>query len=675
MRKILLILLFIPLQLFATKYYIDEGGSDDTGDGSIGNPWATLYYASTQCTTPGDTIFVNAGTYSESHNCDISVGVSIMGEGVTSHIDFTQASTNYTDASIRLISANEATDGSQSISYLYLDGNSQASYHGVYVERRSNVKIHHCTFIDFRYNAVHFRNKLGGYEYNQRPTVYATGNELHDCIITNCSEIDYDFELFPTHGHGNIRIACQKDIKIYNDTITQTGGAEGYNANIIDALEGNNQGLRYYNNVSYKPLTNGSNWNFHIEHWDILGGFEVYDNEFYGGDCVFDIGGYHNTIYYPGNYDSTMAFHDNLIDHTGVPPWGSYPQAIGIEALCEDIYIYNNHFIDHPWPINSSIETSGSYHQDRIYVYYNIFENCGFNGGQWGGVLQFKSYVAGAEYNDWYIYNNVFQANTTYASSSMAWFELSGPANNIQFKNNIVKDFDQATIYVYTRMNPAGQIDTLIFQYNDTYNNGNSNNIRYQGSENITHLISSNNITDNPDFADYLAPLDTFDLQDVSPCIDAGIGVGLTYDYKGNLIDEDPDMGAIEYDGEEPEPPPDPPTVTIGIPEVIYTRQARCSGNVTDDGGGTVSARGLCWSTSINPTTSDSHIACGTGTGAFSGFIDNIQAGTTYHVRSYATNEEATSYGEDRTFTTPINSKVKTSGNYYRLNGQTVVIH
>jgi hypothetical protein len=172
--------------------------------------------------------------------------------------------------------------------------------------------------------------------------------------------------------------------------------------------------------------------------------------------------------------------------------------------------------------------------------------------------------------------------------------------------------------------------------------------------------------------------VDSLMLDALSPAVDAGIGLGdyTTYDYYDSLRDENPDIGAIEYDPVDFDPPPDPPTVYTSIPEVIYTRRARCTGEIIDDGGSTVSSRGLCWDTSVNPTISDFHVACSTGV-VFSGFITELAAGTTYHVRAWAYSYELEDYfyGEDRTFTTPINSKVKTSGNYYRLNGQTVIIH
>ncbi|MGD2085938.1 MAG: SBBP repeat-containing protein [Candidatus Aminicenantes bacterium] len=94
------------------------------------------------------------------------------------------------------------------------------------------------------------------------------------------------------------------------------------------------------------------------------------------------------------------------------------------------------------------------------------------------------------------------------------------------------------------------------------------------------------------------------------------------------------------------------PTVTTTAVSNITPTTAASGGNVTSDGGAAVTARGICWSTSINPTTSDSHTTDGTGTGTFTSAITGLAPGTTYHVRAYATNSVGTSYGSDVNFTT-----------------------
>lgn len=94
------------------------------------------------------------------------------------------------------------------------------------------------------------------------------------------------------------------------------------------------------------------------------------------------------------------------------------------------------------------------------------------------------------------------------------------------------------------------------------------------------------------------------------------------------------------------------PTVTTNDVTNITQTTAYCGGSITDDGGATVTAKGLCWSTSQNPTINNSHTTNGTGTSSFTTNITGLTANNTYYVRAYATNSAGTGYGEQRTFTT-----------------------
>jgi uncharacterized protein (TIGR02145 family) len=94
------------------------------------------------------------------------------------------------------------------------------------------------------------------------------------------------------------------------------------------------------------------------------------------------------------------------------------------------------------------------------------------------------------------------------------------------------------------------------------------------------------------------------------------------------------------------------PTLTTTAVTSITTTTAVSGGIITADGGGSVTARGVCWATTANPTTANSKTTNGTGTGSFSSNLTGLQAGTTYHLRAYATNSAGTGYGDDLTFTT-----------------------
>jgi uncharacterized protein (TIGR02145 family) len=85
----------------------------------------------------------------------------------------------------------------------------------------------------------------------------------------------------------------------------------------------------------------------------------------------------------------------------------------------------------------------------------------------------------------------------------------------------------------------------------------------------------------------------------------------------------------------------------------IGATTATSGGNITYNGGATVTVSGIVWSTSSNPTiTLSTKTADGASTGAFVSNITGLTPGTLYYVRSYATNSVGTSYGAQTSFTT-----------------------
>jgi hypothetical protein len=102
------------------------------------------------------------------------------------------------------------------------------------------------------------------------------------------------------------------------------------------------------------------------------------------------------------------------------------------------------------------------------------------------------------------------------------------------------------------------------------------------------------------------------------------------------------------------------PTVTTGEVSNITQTTAQGSGNVTNSGGANVTERGVCWSTSHNPTISGNHANNGTGTGGFTVNMTGLTANTHYYVRAYAKNSAGVSYGSEVDFTTAQNVSAPT---------------
>ena len=97
----------------------------------------------------------------------------------------------------------------------------------------------------------------------------------------------------------------------------------------------------------------------------------------------------------------------------------------------------------------------------------------------------------------------------------------------------------------------------------------------------------------------------------------------------------------------------------------IKTTSVNCGGNITNAGGATITARGVCWSTTQNPTAADSKTTDGTGTGPFASVITGLTATTTYYVRAYATNSAGTGYGNEMSFKTYTDAVSDADGNIY----------
>lgn len=94
------------------------------------------------------------------------------------------------------------------------------------------------------------------------------------------------------------------------------------------------------------------------------------------------------------------------------------------------------------------------------------------------------------------------------------------------------------------------------------------------------------------------------------------------------------------------------PTVITAAINSITSATATSGGNVSADGGATVTARGICWSTSPAPDISGTHTTDGSGLGSFISNMSGLTSITTFYVRAYATNSVGTAYGNEINFTT-----------------------
>jgi uncharacterized protein (TIGR02145 family) len=94
------------------------------------------------------------------------------------------------------------------------------------------------------------------------------------------------------------------------------------------------------------------------------------------------------------------------------------------------------------------------------------------------------------------------------------------------------------------------------------------------------------------------------------------------------------------------------PTLTTAAISSIAITTAVSGGNITADGNGAITERGVCWSTTTAPTITNNKTSDAIGTGSFTSNLTALVAGTTYYVRAYATNSAGTAYGNELSFIT-----------------------
>jgi uncharacterized repeat protein (TIGR02059 family) len=521
---LIIMFFFLSSVVGATTYYIDPSGSD-SNNGSSSSPWKTLAYACSKATSSGDIIHVNAGTFLETSQSELAVGVSIEGVGVTSIIKSHVGGTNWT---IQLYSGTQGTNGNQHISNIMMDGDNLTAYAPLGIFMRSNVEIYNCTFINFQSRGVMFDGTGTGI----LPTTYSTGNKFHDNTVTNCSS--YDPPNTADGGLFALGIDGQQTMLIYNNILDQTQRTPGSNGYLIKGVAGYNKDIKIYNNTINKAPFENTTWDFAIELWNCMGGIEIYNNTMTGS---IDFSGGYGTM--KGAYSYGAWIHNNTIGQATVSNTSRWTRGVQFEISSEGIIIEKNLFKNMGSAIYFPIYHSSVYAFNTvtdINIRYNIFNNIGGADGlsTTGYGIYFNTQPGYANVaNGFYVYNNVFMGHV--GSTNTGWGIQSpdfGSVSNVSIRNNIVLNFDAEPAYVGTT------VSGLSIEKNIFYNNGNSNVPAYSGSGTV-----QNNLISDPLFVSS----SDFHLQAGSPAIGKGLAItGLTTDYDGNAIKNPPSIGAYE---------------------------------------------------------------------------------------------------------------------------------
>jgi uncharacterized protein (TIGR02145 family) len=117
------------------------------------------------------------------------------------------------------------------------------------------------------------------------------------------------------------------------------------------------------------------------------------------------------------------------------------------------------------------------------------------------------------------------------------------------------------------------------------------------------------------------------------------------------------------------------PSVITANPSEIAQYQFKCGGNVVSDGGSAVTQRGICYSTSPNPSITSSKVSGGVGTGLFTVVVSGLTANTLYYLKAYAINNYDTVYGDQVTVQTlPISIATVTTNEPSNITQSSVTI-
>ena len=443
----LLLLLFFQCS-FANTYFISPKGSDDNGNGTISNPWRSLYKATSSVTTPGNIIHVMAGTYTETNRSSLAIGVSIEGDGAVSII---QSTLSQEFAPIIAATSPQGTDGNQHISNIKLDGNNRTTSWAIEIRGRKNISIHDCIITDFEDRGIVWAGREGNEE--GAPEKYATGNSFYNNTVTNCAKYD-------GYGRGCLNIGGQEGMLIYNNTIAQTGRPKGTNGWPIKHYNGGFlKGCKIYNNIITKEAYDGTSWDFAIELFNEAG------LEIYGNTVIGSIDVNHQT---KGGYAYSVYIHDNIIGPQHIQ--SRMETGIILEYETDDAIIENNHLKNLGTPVNFN-PREGNIIND-VTIKNNVCDNIGVtDGSHHGFAVNFFSGSHNYFITNFFVLGNKFIANTNAAPYYGIGITGVAFATNIILQNNTIKNFSVGCVTA----NPAFAIDTMVIFNNTLSGNGNGN--------------------------------------------------------------------------------------------------------------------------------------------------------------------------------------------------------
>ncbi|HJV66418.1 MAG TPA: hypothetical protein VJ550_11835 [Geomonas sp.] len=505
---------------WATTWYVSPTGSNG-GTGASSSPWQTLSYACSKAVS-GDTIVVNAGTYTDNTTCSLKTGVKILGAG-SSQVTINTSASTYISATNSLPVVN----GGNEIAGINFVGTGTAINSGA----RSNQIIHDCSFSGFP-TSINVYGKMYIYSNSCKttaPTQTATYCDDYAPLSTEPGSTDWA---------TGIQIYNNKftNTKIYPNSIKSSTIHDNVfdNSGSLRSAVGNTShwwnDVQFYNNT-IKMQTN--TWStIAIEVWMVEGDTRFYNNWTNGWFSILLNPNGPNTPYSWEIVNNTFASNN--------PP-GTNPVGQALETcyFTKNVLIAGNYFTNTGSnnPYNTAIGIHGKGFNQNFTIRNNVFYNI------YGDAIAINSSdttgapFAGSNIN---ISNNIFDTMHNGTSQGVYMQDGVGTINGVNIKNNIFTGVAHGAL-IYPSGNDVQNVvfnNNIVQGGNYTYNYGTASGVTNGG---FTSVLSNYNLV--PDYnATGTRPEPYYDAKsNAANFIDKGASVGLPY--TGTA----PDIGAFEY--------------------------------------------------------------------------------------------------------------------------------
>ena len=496
-------------------FHISPTGND-ANNGSQVSPWKTLFKATSTVITAGDTIFVNAGTYTETQQSDLAVGVNLEGADRATTIIKSSKSGDW--SCLLNIESGSVTNGNQTIKNITFDGQyvSESNYKtwiGLWCTLRSNVTIDNCEIKNFYDRGVIFNgNGDNSSTIPIDPGIYTTNNKVINCIFNNTARNS------PNYIAGQLNIGGQKDMEISGNTMIQTQRPAGKNGEILKYWgSGYNLDCKILNNTlkrlnfSSSDYNGSGDWNFAIELFN-QSGMEIAENNIQGSiDLNYNR---------KGAYAYSVWIHNNTLDHSPINT--REEDGIVFEFETQDVIVENNKFLNKAIGITFNMRTpsnNGGYNNPmpvggysackNIIIRNNLFANLysSYSYGNCCGSAGIQFYTEG-DSKDAYVRNMLIENNTFVNRTGN---EANNGLDFTHFINGTSPRADGITIsknifvgFVDTYLVGGGsKMVNIVTKDNDIWQCGNGNAPQWTGT-----LVNTNNTSVNPNLdANYISPL------------------------------------------------------------------------------------------------------------------------------------------------------------------------